>query len=220
MRLEPVTVTHSNSTEMLHAEQMVKLPGGILYGIPDASTTEWANTAAIKNATGMELKSCCLLRKTENGQLQVAWIGDMQDDNSRTAKFVDADVSAVWQHWNLDAVTRHPSQRSSDDGQPQPVANGSEAKANELLMGDMLSELLTSVPLVRGQVRLFGYTDARPGKMQSEPGDGALDTRTVVMAHLRPADWTAITRDKQVLGRMPNFEPAEPKDTLTDEPAS
>lgn len=219
MRLEPVTV-YSNSTEMLHAEQMVKLPGGLLYGIPDTSTAGGANTAAIKNTTGMALKSCCLLRKNEDGQLQFAWLGDMLDDNSRTAKFTNADLSAPWEYWDRDAVTRHPKKRSETADQPVPAEEGSQAKANELLMGDLLSELLTSVPLVRGQVRLFGYTDARPGKMESVPGDGALDTRTIIMAHLRPADWTAITRDKQVLGRMPNFEPAEPKDTITDEPAS
>lgn len=219
MRLEPVTV-YSNSTEMIHAEQMVSLPGGLLYGIPDASTAEGANTAAVKNATGMEMKSCCLLRKTESGQLQFAWLGDMLDDNSRTAKFVNADMQAPWENWNRDAVTRDPKARDSAE-QTVQADEASKVKANELLMGDMLSELLTSVPLAPGQVRLFGYTDSRPSKMQSEPGDGALDTRTIIMAHLRPANWGDITRDKQVLGRMPNAaEPPDAKDKTTDEPAS
>ena len=219
MRLEPVTV-YSNSTEMIHAEQMLSLPGGLLYGLPDASTPEGANTAAIKNTTGLAMKSCCLLRKTDNGQIQFAWIGDMLDDNSRTAKFVDADLQAPWEKWNRDAVTRHPKQREAME-ENDAADETSKVKANELLMGDMLSELLTSVPLAPGQVRLFGYTDARPSKMQSEPGDGALDTRTIVMAHLRPAKWGEITRDKQVLGRTPNAaEPPELKVQVTDEPAS
>lgn len=219
MRLEPVTV-YSNSTEMLHAEQMVKLEGGLLYGIPDTSTPEATNTAAIKNATGLELKSCCLIRKNESGQIQFAWIGDMPDANSRTAKFVDADLSAPWEHWNRNIVTCHPDQRqNAEDELAATTADGSKAKANELLMGDLLNELLSSMPLVRGQVRLFGYTDARPGKLQSEPGDGRLDTRSIVMAHLRPAAWTQITRDMQVLGRVLNVtEPPETKD-VTDEPA-
>ncbi len=219
MRLEPVTV-YSNSTEMLHAEQMIKLPGGLLYGVPDTSTPEAANTIALKNTTGLELKSCCLLRKTDDGRLQFAWLGDVVDDSSRTARFSDADLNAPWEHWNRDVVTQHPDQRKSDDDD-QPSSPADRAQANELLMGDLLSELVTSVPLVRGQVRMFGYTDARPGKMETEPSDGRMDSRTVVMAHLRPANWTDITRDKKVIGRLPNVpQPADAKVLGPDEPAS
>ncbi len=203
MRLEPVTV-YSNSTEMLHAEQMVKLEGGVLYGIPDSSTPEGANTAAIKNGTGLELKSCCLLRKLSSGQIQFAWLGDMLDTNSRTARFVNANLDAPWEFWNRDAITRRPSAREpdSDSSSAQTTTDPADPSANELLMGDLLNQLLTSLPLARGQVRLFGYTDARPGKMESEPGDGRLDTRTIVVAHLRPADWPVVKPDLQILGRL------------------
>ncbi len=209
MRLEPVTV-RSNSTEMLHAEQMVSLPGGLLYGIPDGAAPE---TAAIKNTTGLVLKGCCLVRRDASGQIQIAWIGDMVDANSRTATFVNADVDGVWQHWNRDIITQHPDNRPEDSDKP-----AGDSKANELLMGDLLRELINSVPLVAGQVRLLGYTDDRPGKMELEPGDGRLDTRTVVMAHLRPAPWGPVTRDTNIFGRPTQVvEPPGLKDTVTDE---
>ena len=215
MRLEPVTV-YSNSTEMLHAEQLVKLPGGLLFGIPDASAPD---TAALKNTTGLEIKSCCLLRRNDKGQIQFAWLGDVVDDNSRSARFVNADLTAPWEHWNREPITRDPKEREAY-AEAEAEAGDSKVKANELLLGDLLNELVTSVPLARGQVRLFGYTDARPGKMECYPSDGRLDTRTVVMAHLRSAAWPDITRDAQVFGRA-----AQPSETLesqtigTDEPA-
>jgi hypothetical protein len=54
-------------------------------------------------------------------------------------------------------------------------------------------------------VRLIGYTDDRPGKIIIEPADGRLDSRTVVLAHLRPADWTELTPDREIIGRLPNL---------------
>ncbi len=73
IQLEPLNV-RSNSLELLHAEQMVGLPGGLLYGVPKP---EEPNVAAIKNTTGLKLKSCCLVRKSADKGIEFAWIGDM-----------------------------------------------------------------------------------------------------------------------------------------------
>jgi hypothetical protein len=91
------------------------------------------------------------------------------------------------------------------------TAGEDRAEASGLVVGGLLNELLNAVPLGPGQVRLLGYTDDRPGKMVVEPPDDQLDSRTVVMAHLRPAQWRPITPDKSVIGRMPGVsEPSEP----------
>ncbi len=100
--------------------------------------------------------------------------------------------------------------------EPTPEGQEPKVRANELLVGGPLAEMLGSVPLVDGQVRLLGYTDDRPGKMETMPNDGRLDTRCLVMAHLRPASWTAVTPDKAILGRMQTVQDVpEGKDELS-----
>lgn len=206
IRLEPVTV-YSNSTEMLHSEQMVTLGGGLLYGVDDQTP----EGAAVKNETGLALKGCCLVRKTSSGQGQFAWIGDMTDNQTHRVRFAAAADDAPWQYWNQSAITRHPTldaTAATDDEDPSD-ANGAvpdgQAEASGLVVGGLLRELLSAVPLVPGQVRLIGYTDDRPGKIIIEPADGRLDSRTVVLAHLRPADWTELTPDREIIGRLPNL---------------
>ncbi|MGN6546406.1 MAG: hypothetical protein ACTHK7_15235 [Aureliella sp.] len=206
IRLEPVTV-YSNSTEMLHSEEMVGLPGGILF----ATEEDRPVSASVKNTTGIALKSCCLVRRGDDGVFQYAWLGDLAEDASRKADWVEADINAPWDHWNKSIITRRP-----ESGEVPVASDETQTDASGLLVGGLLNELLTAVPLVPGQVRLLAYTDQRPGKMVVEPVDDQLDSRTVVMAHLRPANWRPITPDTSIIGRVPGG--AEPSGFDIDAP--
>ncbi len=199
IRLDPVTV-YSNSTELVHSEQMVPLTSGLMYG----TKPEDPNYAAIKNGTGMKLLSCCLLRRDTAGKLQMAWIGDLTDSDTHEITFVNADLDFPWEYWNKSRITR---KRSADE-QAADVPRDSDSDTNALAVGGLLQELILSVPLVAGQVRLLGYTNERPGKLQSEPADGQLDSRCVVLAHLRPAKLGPVQPDREILGRF-NFTPAD-----------
>jgi len=209
IRLEPVTV-YSNSTEMLHSERMIGMDGGILYAIEDGSPM----SAAVKNATGIALKSCCLVRRTSEGQFQYAWIGAMTDDKSRKAEFITSDLDGPWRYWDKSIATRRSNSgqniEAGDNGAGDNGAGTDQAGADAsgLFVGGLLSELLNAVPLAPGQVKLLGYTDDRPGKMIVEPPDDQLDSRTVVIAHLRPAQWRPVTPDIAIIGRVPGA--AEP----------
>lgn len=199
IRLEPVTV-YSNSTEMIHAEQMLNLPGGILYG-EDKATLD---SAAIKNTTGLVLKSCATIRLSPQGNVQFAWIGNLDDDQTRRVQFVTATEDAVWKFWNRESVTRRSGVQFEDINVVTETVD-----ASALMMGPLLNELWTALPISPGQVRLVGYTEDRPGGMEIQPDDGRTDSRTVVLAHLRAADWTDITRDERILGPLPNAVDAE-----------
>lgn len=210
IRLEPVTV-YSNSTEMLHSEQMVPLPGGLLYGTKDDDPSQ----AVVKNATGLKLKSCCLVRRNAAGAFEFAWLGDLVDDSTHQATYTTATIDAPWQHWDRLAITRNPDATDASAAEPEQASNlaaavqPADVDASALIVGGLLSELLNAVPLVAGQARLLAYTDDRTSKMVSEPADGRLDSRTVVMVHLRSSDWRPLTPDRQVIGRSPTaVEPA------------
>ncbi len=188
IQLKPVTV-YSNSTEMLHSEQMTSLEGGIMYGLEGDS-----EMAAIKNKTKMKLKSCCLVRKKDDGQIQFAWFGDLEDDSTKKSRLMNASLDESWKHWNESSITREPVQ---DSESPPEQDSG-------LVVGGLLHELLYALPLVPGQARLLAYSDERAGKFELQPSNEQSDSRSVIVVHLSPAKFGPITRDKQMIGRLPN----------------
>lgn len=196
MGLDPVTV-FSNSTQIIHSEQMVPLAGGLLYQ-PDPSDS---NQAALKNTTGIHFKGCCLVRRLNEKRLQIAWIGDLPNDVATSVKYINADLSDPWTHWNQTTVTRHERAGSQVEA---------TAGDNPILVGGVLYELLQAVPLVVGQSRLLGYTDDRLAQTTIVPDGDQTDWRTVVIAHLEPAQWSPISPDHRIISRVPGmFEPSE-----------
>lgn len=197
INLEPMTV-YSNSTEMVHAEQMVAMPGGVLYGVEEGSPDK----AVVKNATGFALRSCCLVQKTDDGTFRFAWIGDLADDKSHSVEFQTGNDELPWVYWNKSDITRRPS-----------PSREKQSDAVGLLVGGLLSELLYAVPLVPGQVRLLGYCNDHMGQLTVSPKDDQFDSRQVVMAHLRPAKWLDVTPDKRIIGRIPGSPDARLQET-------
>jgi hypothetical protein len=68
----------SNSTSLLHSEQMIDLGGPIEYvaaTLDDA--TSQTNSATLTNRTNLDLKRAGVLRRTSDGTFQIAWIGDL-----------------------------------------------------------------------------------------------------------------------------------------------
>ncbi|MEZ6134176.1 MAG: hypothetical protein R3C53_04605 [Pirellulaceae bacterium] len=184
VRLEPVTV-YSNSTEMLHAEQLITLPGSLLLNTPDV------NASAVKNETGLNLKSALVLRRLESGVIEKSWIGDLDAGVSTKLEFVPLDPATALSEWANDVSTN-----------PEPIdAEASETDVDSLWIGGILYELLRKTPLMPGQTRLFGYTDSRPGELHVTPGEDQFDGRCVVVAHLSAAHLGQVYPDKSIMSR-------------------
>jgi len=196
MGLDPVTV-YSNSTHMIHSEQMVALAGGLLFAA-DASN---GLKVALKNTTGFHFNGCCVFRRTAAGQFQWAWLGELPVDATRSVEFTDGDFDSPWTNWNQSHITQFAQQSADGDATDH---------GNPVLVGGVLYELLHAVPLMPGQVRLLGYTDDRPAKTTIVPAGDQIDWRTVVIAHLQPALWSPITPDQKIISRAPGmFDPSE-----------
>lgn len=204
MRLEPLTV-YSNSTEMVHAEQMVSFPKGMAYTAePDTLT------AKITNGTDLNLRSGILLRFVQPAGLQLSWLGDLAAGESAKIQFASASLDDAWQHWNESPITCDPRLLAR-------FTESAGAHNDAIRLGAVLSELTQKVPLVEGQTRLFAYADQRPGKLLMEPAEDQLDSRCVVMAHLTSATLGSVTPDLRILSRpissvMAPPQPVEPAD--------
>ncbi len=205
VRLEPVTVW-SNSTEMLHAEQMVPLPGGLLI---DTST---GPAVAIKNTTGLNLKSGLVIRQLASGEIQSAWLGDLASGQSATLDYETAAGSDILQNWDAQSATQFRAPETS------------EAQQDSLWIGGVLSEVLRKTPLAPGQSRLIAYCDERPGNLQVTPAEDQFDGRCVVVAHLTPSELGDTRPDlniwSRVGGDVNQTAPVDPQDqTSVDTPA-
>ena len=73
-RLEGFQV-QSNSTGMLHTEMMVDLQGSFRLSQADDETR-------VENSTAVGLQEAAVLTRTESGELQGAWIGELQPSES------------------------------------------------------------------------------------------------------------------------------------------
>ncbi len=209
MRLEPLTV-YSNSTEMVHGEQMVGFPGGMQY-----QTDGEAGTATLVNGTSLALQGCMIVRRHANGEYQHAWLDSFAAGQTAQIKFQSATRKELWSYWNRSQVTRWLGAEATDSGEPSTTTASARlprsSSANPppasdqgaLALGGILHELVEKVPLVPGQTRLFAYTDQRPGTLTISPAEDQLDSRCVVMAHLTPMNPTEITPDVKIVSRVP-----------------
>ena len=132
VQLEPLTV-YSNSTEMIHAEQMVKFNGGItLEPAVDGKPLQ------LMNATELTLKGALVVRN-EAGDISYAWLDEVDPKSLKEVKFQAAEVDQLRSHW--DAKPETATVNSKDD---------TAAATDTLWIGGILNELLSRTPLVPG----------------------------------------------------------------------
>lgn len=191
--LEPLTV-YSNSTEMLHAEQIVTLEGGLRLGTRDISGD---GPEILKNDTGIGFKGCLLLRRTVADVVEMCWVGDLTSGQSVNLQYVAAAEDQLWKNWRLDPTTQ-PEEPT------EPIGAGTESDA--VWIGGVLQELVRKTPLMPGQSRLFGYTEKSPGKLNLEPIEDQFDGRCVVIAHLTPQVLANVVPDLNIMSRVSSLE--------------
>lgn len=183
--LEPLTV-YSNSTEMIHSEQMIGLPGGLRLGARESGED------AIKNDTGLPLKSTLIVRRTDSGAVETAWVGDLSVGQTTTLQFGPVTGDNFGNEWAQDPVTQA--------SKPEMGEGGTE-EMTDLWIGGVMHEIVLKTPLVPGQTRLVGYTEESPGNLSVTPSEDQFDGRCVVVAHLKPGRLGPLTPDKNILSK-------------------
>lgn len=180
--LEPLTV-YSNSTEMLHAEQVVGLPGGIVLG------QSASQQPAVKNETGLPLHACVVLHSPAAGEIEFCWVDELATGRAFSLDFTPVTSNNLWQRWE--------SRPSTQATRPETTTDADDS----LWIGGLLHELARKTPLLPGQMRLIGYTDGRPGDLKVLPAEDQFDGRCVVVAHLNPPPLAQVRPDRWILSR-------------------
>ncbi len=194
VQLEPLTV-YSNSTEMLHAEQMVPLKGGI-----SLESSAESSQLKLMNATELALKSALVFRNVD-GEVSYAWLSDVEPKSLKNLDFKLAEAD-LWKHWDAHQETASAS-----------VVEGQTGALDTLWIGGILKDLVLRTPLMPGQSRLFAYTDDRPGELTITPSEDQFDGRCVVVAHLSSHQLGPVTPDRSIWSNRTEGPPPVDADT-------
>lgn len=189
--LEGLTV-YSNSTEMIHAEQLVELEGGLNLGRRGSSGDAVTGQEALKNDTGLNLRSVMLLRRNDNDVIERAWIGDLNASQVATLSFETATLESLWTEWESDPITQNEAPDLGVD---------ESAETDALWIGGVLREMVRKTPLMPGHTRLFAYTNDRTSQLTVNPSSDQYDGRCLVVAHLTPARLGPIVPDLNIQSR-------------------
>jgi hypothetical protein len=148
---------NSNSTGMIHSEQMYELGGAISYSDKDGREE-------VFNRTKYALHNAGVIRRVSSDRVQVAWIGDLPAGQGRAATFITAPrLRPLLPQWNLSSSVEEdrPLQRLLDLAQ-QPSQ------------------------LEVGEVRLLGIVREPLGGLSIEPEPSQSEqSPTLVIAHLK-----------------------------------
>jgi hypothetical protein len=156
----------SNSTGMLHAEEMHELGGAIR--LLEDNAGGWR----VENGTELALRDACVLRRTRAGGVEFAWLGALEKKATAGAAFQPAAGRTRPEQWSASPVTSKPD----------------DPDAGEVSLWQLLDLAATQLRLGPGEVRLLAWTDSPLRGVEFRPAASQLTSRTMVLAHLRHGD--------------------------------
>ncbi len=209
----------SNSTGMVHSEQMLPLGGKLTLSGSDQKG--WT----VKNNTQVTLREVGLLRRNAAGVAESAYLAELAPETSSPISF----NAAKWTPATTDERGNQIAPKEVlwlSEWDQSPVLSNTPAAEDEK-EGVRLTRLarlaVDQLRLIPGDVRLVGWTEeALPG-LEITPAAPQNMTHTLVLAHLVRGDMPTIRPDKSVAEDFyeppieepePGTEPTEP-DTAT-----
>jgi hypothetical protein len=181
--LEPLTV-YSNSTEMLHAEQMVQLGSPVRWLESDSSTP------ALVNSSDLSLQSALLLHRTDSGQLKSARLERLEPGEKKSVVWQSADLQSATALWNDSLLTQNLQPTSSELRQLEGI-----------WVGGLLNQIAQNVPLPPGSIVLIGLADQRLGALKIQPAQDQFDGNCLVVAHLKQPPLGSVMPDRNIFSR-------------------
>ena len=155
----------SNSTGYAHAEQMVDTGGPIL--LKNAP----GNSVQVINRTSLTVEDAGVVRMTQSGELQAAWIGRLEPEATARLGFHSTSTKEI-----KDGIWPHRRNQS------ELTATG--APPGELNIRELVKLAEDARELRPGDVRLVGWTEEKIPGMEVKPAAPQSRTATVILAHL------------------------------------
>ena len=170
----------SNSTGMLHIEQMIDVAGRFELKTPTEGDAGGGNAgeSSLTNSSAWDLKSAIVVRCDDDGEMQVSLIGDLPIGEEVTLDFADVgDGKEVFQFLNRDVTTA------------QAVEKG------VVSMNELYRLGLNPAQFAPGDMRLLGWTEQEMEGMEIKPAATQNTFRTLLVDHLHYRDFATPETD-------------------------
>lgn len=162
-RLAGYTV-RSNSTGVVHSEEMLPLGGPIVL-------EDEGSGCRLRNGAKIALKDAGVLRRTDRGEYEFAKVGESLPETATRLSFEPAEESSAFQEWR------------NAPGYAGRVATEDEAGVS-VPMGPLFEMAIRDFKMQKGEVRLVAWTDQELGDLDVEPAASQATYRTLILAHL------------------------------------
>ncbi len=153
----------SNSTGLVHSEQMYDLGGSLKL------TGNEAQGYMLHNASDVLVRDAAAFRRRLDGQLEIAWLGDVEPHTQARLPWTPAPRNEV-----LASAWTEVSIMSDRGKQP-----------GEVSLGRLVTIATQQLPLGTGDVRLVGWSDHDWEGQTIKPAASQVQTRTLIIAHLQ-----------------------------------
>jgi len=154
----------SNTTGMVHSEQMVDLGGSILLQTS-------AGSQRVANRTGIALRGASVVGKTASGEVQAAWIGTIQPATTAELRFKHLPSGEEFSQWW--------------DEQQNGTTGGTDVQTPSRVNFDRLLNLARDpAGLCPGEFRLVAWTQESVPGLQIKPAAPQSRQVAMVVAHL------------------------------------
>lgn len=153
----------SNSTGMIHGEQMINLGGAIVWKAAD----DGANV--LENQSRLKLSGAALIRRrmVDDKPLdEIAWLGDVEPGQSTVPKFVPFDKKKAMKQHEASQLT------------------AASTAPGTLSLRRLLDCVQDHNSLPPGEVRLVAWMDGAMGSLQVSPTTAQSRAATLIVAHL------------------------------------
>ncbi len=152
----------SNSTGLVHCEQMLNLGGGFqLIGNED-------DGYQLANNSHLVLQDVGVLRRLDSGQIEAAWVGGVAAKSTAPLRFgAAADNQPRVDKWDESATMSGAGQQG------------------EVSLASLVALASQRLRLNRGDVRLIGWTDEELPGVAIWPKASQSTLRTLVLVHVR-----------------------------------
>jgi hypothetical protein len=194
----------SNSTALVHSEQMLPVGGGLTLAGDDAKGFQ------VFNRTPLTLRDVGVVRETTDGKLQTAYVGEIKPQAAAPLKFTGADEEHPWfDEWDKSPVMQRPDDSRGSKGQVR--------------LGDLARLAVERLRITPGDIRLVGWTDEELPGVTVEPHAPQSSSHTIVVAHLQRGAFHAPESDKNVIDDYRtglNPDEPEPEAEATTTPGS
>lgn len=164
----------SNSSTMVHSEYFLSPSGDPIF----QWTPGTEQGGALFYSAPQTLHDVGILRRLENGTIEIAWIGDLAANTEHTIEFRAAENDwELFSQWNSSPV----------------LAVGTSGR--EVNLRHMLNVVKDTRQLQPGETRLLGWTEEDMPGLVISPVASQYTIRTMVVAHLQHATLPPPERD-------------------------